>query len=128
MDSSKPKIIADLPQELGLIDAFGNSLEKKPTLSIDDDQAKWKADKLAKEAANKQAMHTTGCILYRLSKKNRCFKFQKLKQANLYSDIPAACSGSMLGQAASICFCDSVVASALASLVFFLNHMDGSGE
>ena len=43
-------------KELGLIDALGNSLEKKPTLSIDDDQAKWKADKLAKEAADKQVV------------------------------------------------------------------------
>jgi hypothetical protein len=46
-------------QELGLIDAFGNSLVKKPTLSIDDDQAKWKSDKQAKEAADKQARPKT---------------------------------------------------------------------
>ena len=46
-------------QELGLVDAFGASLEKKPTLSVGDDQAKWKAEKLAKEAADKQVIRPT---------------------------------------------------------------------
>ena len=53
--SARPTFVSVFRQELGLIDAFGNSLEKKPTLSIDDDQAKWKSDKQAKEAADKQA-------------------------------------------------------------------------
>jgi hypothetical protein len=46
-------------QDLGLVDAFGDSLEKKPTLAVDGDQATWKADKLAKAAADKEVRPCT---------------------------------------------------------------------
>ncbi len=38
------------------MDAFGESLEKKPTLAVDGDQASWKAEKLAKAAADKEVL------------------------------------------------------------------------
>jgi hypothetical protein len=75
-------------QELGLVDAFGESLEKKPTLAVDGDQATWKAEKIAKAAADKEVrrlllftivyrgnrnrIHTRSCVIGGV--KNLCIR------------------------------------------------------